>query len=84
MQAQAGGKGGVKFEVVFGVSDSTWALYDLEHGRQVIDYHPQDKSGRRAGGLTHSLNLKEKLVNMDVLIIGGTRYMGRIVVAEIA
>ena len=35
---------GVKFEVVFGVSDSTWALYDLEHGRQVIDYHPQDKS----------------------------------------
>ena len=35
---------GVKFEVVFGVSDSTWALYDLEHGRQTINYHPQDKS----------------------------------------
>ena len=40
----SGGKRGVKFEVVFGVSDSTWALYDLEHGRQVINYHPQDKS----------------------------------------
>ena len=35
---------GVKLEVVFGVSDSTWPLYDLEHGRRVINYHPQDKS----------------------------------------
>ncbi|MXX04333.1 MAG: NAD(P)-dependent oxidoreductase, partial [Gemmatimonadetes bacterium] len=24
----------VRFEVVFGVSDSTWDLYDLDHGRQ--------------------------------------------------
>ena len=40
----SGGKRGVKFEVVFGVSDSTWGLYDLEHGRDVINYHPQDKS----------------------------------------
>ncbi len=35
---------GVKFEIVFGVSDSTWKLYDLEHGRKVIGYEPQDKS----------------------------------------
>jgi len=35
---------GVKFEVVFGVSDSTWRLYDVEHGRNVLGYHPQDKS----------------------------------------
>lgn len=35
---------GVKFEVVFGVSDSTWQFYDLEHGRKAIGYHPQDKS----------------------------------------
>ena len=35
---------GVKFEIVFGVSDSTWDLYDLDHGRKVIDYYPQDKS----------------------------------------
>jgi uronate dehydrogenase len=34
----------VKFEIVFGVSDSTWQLYDLEHGRKVLNYHPQDKS----------------------------------------
>ena len=34
----------VTYEVVFGVSDSTWPLYDVEHGRQVIGYHPQDKS----------------------------------------
>jgi uronate dehydrogenase len=35
---------GVKFEIVFGVSDSTWQLYDLEHGRQALGYYPQDKS----------------------------------------
>lgn len=35
---------GVKFEVVFGVSDSDWPLYDLEHGRKAIGYCPQDKS----------------------------------------
>lgn len=35
---------GVGFEVVFGVSDSDWPLYDLEHGRQVIGYDPQDRS----------------------------------------
>lgn len=35
---------GVKFEVVFGVSDSDWPLYDLDHGRKVIGYHPQDRS----------------------------------------
>ena len=35
---------GVKYEVVFGVSDSTWRLYDLDHGRGAINYHPQDRS----------------------------------------
>ena len=35
---------GVKFEIVFGVSDSTWKLYDLEHGKKAIGYYPQDKS----------------------------------------
>ncbi len=35
---------GIRFEVVFGVSDSTWDLYDLDHGRRAIDYFPQDKS----------------------------------------
>ena len=35
---------GVRFEIVFGVSDSTWRLYDLDHGRKAIGYHPQDKS----------------------------------------
>jgi hypothetical protein len=34
----------VKFETVFGVSDSDWPLYDLEHGRRVIGYCPQDRS----------------------------------------
>ena len=35
---------GVKYEVVYGVSDSNWARHDLEHGRRVIGYHPQDRS----------------------------------------
>ena len=35
---------GVKFEVVFGVSDSDWPLYDLEPGRKAIGYDPQDRS----------------------------------------
>ena len=35
---------GIKFEVVFGVSDSDWPLYDLDHGRKVIGYYPQDRS----------------------------------------
>ncbi len=34
----------VTFAVVFGVSDSNWPLYDLEHGRQAIGYCPQDRS----------------------------------------
>ena len=35
---------GVKFEVVFGVSDSTCSIYDLDHGRDVIGYYPEDRS----------------------------------------
>ena len=35
---------GVKYEIVFGVSDSDWRLYDTEHGRQAIGYEPGDMS----------------------------------------
>ena len=35
---------GAKYEVVFGVSDSTWPLYDVDHGREAIGFNPQDKS----------------------------------------
>jgi uronate dehydrogenase len=35
---------GVDNEIVFGVSDSDWALYDMDHGRRVIGYDPQDVS----------------------------------------
>ena len=31
----------VTFEIVFGVSDSNWPLYDLDHGRNAIGYYPQ-------------------------------------------
>lgn len=33
---------GVSFEIVFGVSDSNWPMYDLDHGRESIGYLPQD------------------------------------------
>lgn len=33
----------VGFEIVFGVSDAAWALYDLDHGRRAIGYHPRDR-----------------------------------------
>ncbi len=31
-------------ERVFGVSDSNWPLYDIEHGRKAIGYDPQQRS----------------------------------------
>lgn len=33
-----------RHERVFGVSDSNWPLYDIDHGRKAIGYHPKDKS----------------------------------------
>jgi len=38
---------GIRFEIVFGVSDSTYELYDLQHGRRVLDFHPGDRSDWR-------------------------------------
>ena len=35
---------GGKHERVFGVSDSNWPLYDIEHGKKAIGYYPQEKS----------------------------------------
>ena len=34
----------VTYEIVYGVSDSNWPLYDLDHGRKSIGYYPQQKS----------------------------------------
>lgn len=31
-------------ERVFGVSDSNWPLYDIEHGRRSVGYDPRDRS----------------------------------------
>lgn len=35
---------GISFEIVFGVSDSSWPLYDLDHGRETISFYPKDRS----------------------------------------
>ena len=35
---------GVKWELVYGVSNSNVARFDIEHGRRAIGYYPQDSS----------------------------------------
>ena len=35
---------GIRYEVVFGVSDSNWPMYDLDHGRRAIGYEPRDRA----------------------------------------
>ena len=30
------------FDIFYGVSDNTWRFWDIEHGRKVIGYEPQD------------------------------------------
>ena len=42
-EAAIGYSGGTH-ERVFGVSDSDWELYDVEHGRKAIGYYPEGKS----------------------------------------
>ncbi len=37
----------IEYEVVFGVSGGDWPLYDLEHGRRVIGYEPENPSASR-------------------------------------
>lgn len=34
----------IEYEVVFGVSGGDWPLYDMEHGRRVIGYEPENPS----------------------------------------
>ena len=35
---------GSTYEIVFGVSDSDWPLYDVDHGRRAIGYEPAQRS----------------------------------------
>ena len=37
----------IEYEVVFGVSGGDWPLYDMEHGRRVIGYEPENPSASR-------------------------------------
>ena len=41
---RSGGPSEVRFHIVFAVSDSTWPMYDLEHGKETIGYFPSQKS----------------------------------------
>jgi hypothetical protein len=36
--------GPTRFEVVWGVSDSNWPLYDIAHGERAIGYKPEQRS----------------------------------------
>ena len=41
---QAATQPDITFEVVFGVSDCSYPMFDLDHGRQTLRYMPSDKS----------------------------------------
>jgi NAD+ dependent glucose-6-phosphate dehydrogenase len=43
-------RGGVRFEVFYGVSASEWPLYDMQHGREAIGYWPMQRSEPPAEG----------------------------------
>jgi NAD+ dependent glucose-6-phosphate dehydrogenase len=34
----------VRYDVFYGVSNNTWRFWDIEHGRQVIGFEPQDNA----------------------------------------
>ncbi len=82
---------GVEHEIVFGVSDSSWDLYDLEHGRNAIGYHPQDRSDVppekrgdprpfKRGPLKEPMAKSPVGSRMRVLITGAAGNVGKILV----
>jgi hypothetical protein len=60
-ECAVGGEGG-EYAVVFGVSGcENWRLYDLEHGRQVLGYYPEE----RAVVETAAIGLPPEMVGND-------------------
>lgn len=44
---------GIRFEIVYGVSNNTWHFWDIAHARQVLGYTPRDNAeAYRASGET--------------------------------
>lgn len=76
---------GVRYEAVFGVSDSDWPLYDLDHGRRVIGYEPQDRScvsiADRNTQMTQQLEPLPWRKPERLLITGAAGKIGRVVAA---
>ena len=38
------GAKGVRFEIVYGVSNNTWRFWDITHARRVLGYVPRDNA----------------------------------------
>ncbi len=74
----------VQNEIVFGVSHSDWPLYDMEHGRAAIGYHPQDVSRVAEADRTFDRSEPEEPVAPDpprrVLITGAAGRVGSVLV----
>lgn len=69
----------VKFEIVFGVSDSTYELYDLDHGRRVLDFHPLDRSDWRPSVISRLLpEYTQQLLRKAVRLILPSRIRSRL------
>ncbi len=79
---------GVKYEVVFGVSDSDWPMYDVEHGRRVIGYDPQDLS--RVPVAERKTDMDDHIESLPfrqperVLVTGAAGNIGRVVAAGLS
>ena len=75
----------VTCEIVFGVSDSDWALYDVDHGRSVIGYDPQDVS--HVAAIDRTFDRSEPAEPLGeapperVLITGAAGRVGRVLAA---
>jgi uronate dehydrogenase len=73
---------GVENEVVFGVSDSDWPLYDMDHGRQAIGYDPQDVSHIADSDRTFDRSQPVELLSASppqrVLITGAAGRVGQV------
>lgn len=75
---------GVANEVVFGVSNSDWSLYDMDHGRRVIGYDPQDVS--KVAAADRTFDRSEPVEPMSdaaperVLITGAAGRVGSVLV----
>ena len=59
-----------RYAVVFGVSGcESWRLYDLEHGRKVLGYWPEENVSRQASSCRGAVNIRRSYSYLEVLLL---------------